>query len=102
MKIFIVEDIEEEDIDHVCKVSIRFISTNILIYFFQILGCSSIASLDHSKGGKFVKVINYLGKTISIIIQYLYQLMLEEADRFIHNTLCVIRCFCIKGNKKNH
>jgi len=98
MKIMVVKDVEREDIDHVCKT----------------LGCRPIASLDHftaenlvsadlvqevqTGSSKFVKVtgINYPGKTVSIIIRGSNKLMLEEADRSIHDALCVIRCLVKK------
>jgi len=98
MKIMVVKDVEREDIDHVCKT----------------LGCRPIASLDHftaenlvsadlvqevqTGSSKFVKVtgISYPGKTVSIIIRGSNKLMLEEADRSIHDALCVIRCLVKK------
>jgi len=98
MKIMVVKDIEREDIDHVCKT----------------LGCRPIASLDHftadnlvsadnvqevqTGSSKFIKVtgIAHQGKTVSIIIRGSNKLMLEEADRSIHDALCVIRCLVKK------
>jgi len=98
MKIMVVKDIEREDIDHVCKT----------------LGCRPIASLDHftaenlvtaelvqevqTGSSKFVKVtgITHPGRTVSIIIRGSNKLMLEEADRSLHDALCVIRCLVKK------
>lgn len=98
MKIMVVKDVDREDIDHVCKT----------------LGCRPIASLDHftaenlvsadlvqevqTGSSKFVKVtgIAHPGRTVSIIIRGSNKLMLEEADRSIHDALCVIRCLVKK------
>merc|ERR1712080_517854 len=86
MKIMVVKDIEREDIDHVCKT----------------LGCRPIASLDHFTAENLVsadlvqEVQTGSSKTVSIIIRGSNKLMLEEADRSIHDALCVIRCLVKK------
>ncbi|XP_014775001.1 T-complex protein 1 subunit delta [Octopus bimaculoides] len=98
MKIMVIKDIEREDIEFVCK----------------SLGCRPIASLDHfvseslgsaelveevdSGGGKIVKItgIANQGKTVSVLIRGSNKLVLEEADRSIHDALCVIRCLVKK------
>ncbi|XP_059094447.1 T-complex protein 1 subunit delta-like [Tigriopus californicus] len=98
MKIMVVKDIEREDIDYVCKT----------------LGCRPIASLDHftaenlvaadlveeqmSGPSKFVKVtgIAHQGRTVSVIMRGSNKLVLEEADRSLHDALCVIRCLVKK------
>merc|ERR1712165_417276 len=98
MKIMVVKDIEREDIEFVTKT----------------LGCRPIASLDHftaenlvscdmveeiqTGASKCVKAsgIQNAGKTVSIIIRGSNKLMLEEADRSLHDALCVIRCLVKK------
>jgi len=98
MKILVVKDIEREDVEFLCK----------------SLSCRPIASLDHftadnlvsaesveeiqtgsSKCLKFTGIANP-GKTVSIIIRGSNKLMLEEADRSLHDALCVIRCLVKK------
>merc|ERR1719367_2076274 len=98
MKIMVVKDIEREDIDHVCKT----------------IGCRPIASLDHfnaenlvsvdlieeqqvgvSKCIKFGGIANQ-GRTVSLILRGSNKLMLEEADRSLHDALCVIKCLVKK------
>lgn len=98
IKVLVVKDIEREDIDFVCKT----------------LGCRPIASLDHftaenlvnadlveevtSGTNKFVKVtgIQNQGPTVSIVVRGSNKLILEEADRSLHDALCVIRCLVRK------
>merc|ERR1712038_2254063 len=93
MKIMVVKDIEREDVDFLCKT----------------IGCRPIASLDHftaenlasadlveemqTGSSKCVKITGMAtpGKTCSIIIRGSNKLVLEEADRSIHDALCVIR-----------
>lgn len=100
MKIMVVRDIEREDIEFVCK----------------SLGCRPIASLDHfvpealgsaelveevsTGSSKYVKVTGVAnpGKTVSLLIRGSNKLVLEEADRSIHDALCVIRCLVKNRN----
>jgi len=98
MKIMVVKDIEREDIEHVCK----------------SLGCPPIASLDHftadkladsqlveevpAGSSKVVKITGIAkpGNTVSILMRGSNKLMLEEAERSLHDALCVIRCLVRK------
>ncbi|ESN92117.1 hypothetical protein HELRODRAFT_186162 [Helobdella robusta] len=97
-KIMVVKDVEREDIEFVCKT----------------IGCRPIASLDHFQpdmlgaaelveevqagDSKLVKVsgIQNAGKTVTILVRGSNKLVLEEAERSIHDALCVIRCLVKK------
>ncbi|CAF4652503.1 unnamed protein product [Rotaria sp. Silwood1] len=94
MKILIVKDVEREDVPFIAKT----------------LGCKPIASLDHFQqdmlgsadlveeitagSDKIVKITGVAppGHTVSILLRGSNKLVLEEADRSIHDALCVIRC----------
>ncbi|CAF1251544.1 unnamed protein product [Rotaria magnacalcarata] len=94
MKILIVKDVEREDVPFIAKT----------------LGCKPIASLDHFQQDmlgtaelveeitagcdKIVKItgVAHPGHTVSILLRGSNKLVLEEADRSIHDALCVIRC----------
>ncbi|CAJ0960091.1 unnamed protein product, partial [Mesorhabditis belari] len=99
MKIMVVKDIEREDIE----------------FYSKILGCRPVASVDHfvpealgsaelveeiSTGGegKVIKVtgVQNPGQAVSILIRGSNKLVLEEADRSLHDALCVIRCLVKK------
>lgn len=98
IKVMVIKDVEREDIDFVCKT----------------LNCRPIASLDHfvaenlvsadlveevsSGTNKFVKVtgIQNPGRTVSIIVRGSNKLILEEAERSLHDALCVVRCLVRK------
>ena len=79
-----------------------------------LCSCRPIASLDHftaenlvsaeaveeqqtgsSKVVRFTGIANQ-GRTVSIVIRGSNKLVLEEADRSIHDALCVIRCLVKK------
>ncbi|XP_071785366.1 T-complex protein 1 subunit delta-like [Asterias amurensis] len=94
MKIMVVKDIEREDIEFICK----------------SINCKPIASIDHFTAemlasaelveevatgtSKVVKVTGAAnpGRTLTVLIRGSNKLVLEEADRSIHDALCVIRC----------
>lgn len=94
IKVMVIKDIEREDIEYVCKT----------------LNCRPIASLDHflaenlvtadiaeevpSGTNKFVRItgIQNQGRTISVVVRGSNKLVLEEAERSIHDALCVVRC----------
>ncbi|CAG0901743.1 unnamed protein product [Darwinula stevensoni] len=94
MKIMVVKDVERDDIEFICKT----------------IGCRPIASLDHfvaealgsaelaeevtTGTNKFVKItgIPAEGKTVTVLLRGSNKLVLEEAERSLHDALCVIRC----------
>uniref|UniRef100_A0A1B6DNB6 T-complex protein 1 subunit delta n=1 Tax=Clastoptera arizonana TaxID=38151 RepID=A0A1B6DNB6_9HEMI len=94
IKVMVIKDVEREDIEFVCKT----------------LNCRPIASLDHftsenlssadlveevqTGSSKFVKItgIHNPGRTVTIVVRGSNKLVLEEADRSLHDALCVIRC----------
>eukprot|EP00040_Diaphanoeca_grandis_P021507 m.114670 g.114670 ORF g.114670 m.114670 type:complete len:528 (-) comp28363_c0_seq1:348-1931(-) len=99
MKILVVRDIEREDVDFLVK----------------SLGCRPIASIDDFTAEKLgvaerveemtigsSKVIKVTGphvekqRTCSILVRGSNNLILEEADRSIHDALCVVRCLVKK------
>merc|ERR1712107_315996 len=83
-------------------------------FLYKTIGCRPIASLDHftaenlasadlveemqTGSSKCVKITGMAtpGKTCSIIIRGSNKLVLEDADRSIHDALCVIRCLVKK------
>merc|ERR1712025_1083963 len=75
MKIMVVKDIEREDVEFLCKT----------------LGCRPIASLDHFTSENLVSA-----EMVEEIQTGSSKLMLEEADRSLHDALCVIRCLVKK------
>ncbi|XP_033336600.1 chaperonin containing TCP1 subunit 4 [Megalopta genalis] len=94
IKVMVIKDIEREDIPFICKT----------------LSCKPIASLDHfvpenlvnaelceevmTGSSKFVKItkIQNPGLTVTILVRGSNKLVLEEAERSLHDALCVVRC----------
>jgi T-complex protein 1 subunit delta len=92
--IAVVTNIEREDVEFICK----------------SLGCKPVAHIDQMKPsmlgsaarveeatisgkGRVVKItgIQGQGKTCSILVRGSNQVVLEEADRSLHDALCVVR-----------
>lgn len=98
MKIMVIKDNERDDIE----------------FYSKILGCRPVASVDHfapetlgtaelveeieTADGKVVKVTGLKsgGNAVSILIRGSSKLVLEEADRSLHDALCVVRCLAKK------
>lgn len=94
MKIMVIKDVEREDVEFICK----------------SIGCRPIASIDHflpenlasaelveeviAGTSKVVKVTGAAnpGKTVSILVRGTNKMVLAEAERSIHDALCVMRC----------
>jgi len=94
LKILTVRDVERDEVEFISKT----------------LGCRPIASLDHftaenlasadlveeinASGSKLVKIsgIAKPGRTVSILVRGSNKLVLNEAQRSLHDALCVVRC----------
>jgi len=97
-KIMVIRDIERNEIEFVSKT----------------LNCLPIAHVDHVKPeklgtadlveevevgkGRVVKVTGILnkGRTTTVLLRGSNKLVMEEADRSLHDALCVIRCLVNK------
>ncbi|KAF6146853.1 hypothetical protein GIB67_018506 [Kingdonia uniflora] len=98
-KILVVKDVERDDIKFITKT----------------LNCLSIANIKHFReekleradcveevslgdGGKIVKFLGFkdIGRTTMVLIHGSNQLVLDEAERSLHDALCVIRCLVNK------
>lgn len=92
-KIMVVKDIERTDVPFICKT----------------LGCTPVAHIDNltpdklgeaelaedhvlSDSGKIFKIEVRSKATASILVRGSSQLVLDEAERSIHDALCVVRC----------
>uniref|UniRef100_A0A7S0QWK5 T-complex protein 1 subunit delta n=1 Tax=Pyramimonas obovata TaxID=1411642 RepID=A0A7S0QWK5_9CHLO len=93
-KILVVRDIERDEIEFISKT----------------LNCLPIAHIDHMKpeklghaelveevsvgASRLVKVtgIPNMGRTATVVVRGSNKLVLEEADRSLHDALCVVRC----------
>lgn len=101
LKILVVKDIERDQVPFICKT----------------LGCRPVASADHFTpevlahvenvdelpvgiGNNCLKFtgISYQSKTVSVLIRSSNENLLAEAERSIHDALCVLRCLVKNRN----
>ncbi|EMS35631.1 T-complex protein 1 subunit delta [Triticum urartu] len=86
-KILVVKDVERDEIEFITKT----------------LNCLPIANIEHFRedklgyadagDGKIVKItgIRDMGRTATVLVRGSNQLVIDEADRSLHDALCVIR-----------
>ena len=95
-KIMVVRDIEREDVDYVS----RTLGITPIAQLEQLtperLGHAKLCEEETVGSGKVIKITGCSnnsphGKTASILVRGSNQLVLDEADRSIHDALCVIR-----------
>jgi T-complex protein 1 subunit delta len=91
-----------------------FPSRSATTYLEQSTGCKPIADIDsftedklgtadlveevHTAGARVVKVtgVKNAGQTVSVLVRGANSLILDEAERSLHDALCVIRCLVKK------
>lgn len=99
MKILVVRDIEREDVDFLVKsLGCRPIA-NIEDFLPDKLGTADSVEEQSIGSSKVIKVTGPHikdARTCSILVRGSNQLILEEADRSIHDALCVVRCLVKK------
>lgn len=100
--IMVIKDIERDDIDFVCKTINATPVPHIDQFTTEKLGTAGLVE-ESSAGGSEQKVIRVTGcpaqnKRISILVRGSNQLVLEEAERSLHDALCVVRAL-VKNRK---
>lgn len=92
--IMVVKDVEREDVEFICK-SIGTIPVAHIDQFTPEKLAEAKVCEEASMGGnkKMIKITGakVQSKTLCILIRSSNQLLLDEADRSIHDALCVVR-----------
>uniref|UniRef100_A0A8C5VA62 T-complex protein 1 subunit delta n=1 Tax=Microcebus murinus TaxID=30608 RepID=A0A8C5VA62_MICMU len=97
MKIMVIKDIEREDIEFIYNWNQT--SCHIDQFTADMLGSAELAEEVNLNGsGKLLKITGCAspGKTVTIVVRGSNKLVIEEAERSIHDALCVIRCLVKK------
>jgi len=98
--IMVIKDIERDDIDFICKTVQAIPVPHIDQFTKEKLGTAGL--VEESSGGsgtkKIIKVTQCpaQNKTVSILVRGSNQLVLEEAERSLHDALCVVRALVKK------
>ena len=98
-KIMVIKDIDRDDIDFISKTINAIPVAHVDQFKADKLGTANLVE-EVSAGGssKIVKVTGCpnQGKTVSILLRGSNQLVLDEADRSLHDALCVVRALVKK------
>lgn len=92
--IMVIKDIEREEVEFICKTLGCKPIADIESFNEDKLGYAESVDEVSVSGSKVVKItgVKNPGKTVSVLIRGANNLVLEEAERSLHDALCVIRC----------
>jgi len=98
LNILAIKDIERDEVEFICKSTGCKPIADIDSFTEDKLGSADLIEESDSGGSRFVKVLGTRskGKTVSIVCRGANSLILDEAERSLHDALCVIRCLVKK------
>lgn len=102
MKIMVVTDIERNEVDYITKTLGCIPVANIENLTSNKFGYADLVEEERTPSGKVIKISGvqlsqmkaqkpFMGKTVSFFLRGGNSLILEEAERALHDSLCVIR-----------
>lgn len=93
MGIRVITDIERNDIEHIAASLGCLPVANIEYLTPEKLGTAGLVQEETLGGHKIIKITEVVrpGKTVSILVRGSNKLVLEEAERSLHDALCVVR-----------
>ena len=92
-KIMVVRDVERNDIEFICKTLNCVPVAHIDSLKPEKLGTADVAEdVDLSDGSKIFKIGLKNSPTATILVRGTSNLICDEAERSIHDALCVLRC----------
>ncbi|KAG8530786.1 T-complex protein 1 subunit delta [Bacidia gigantensis] len=101
LNILAVKDIERDEVEFICKSTGCKPIADIESFSEDKLGTADLIEESQSSGARIVKITGIPVKivpqqTVSIIVRGANTLILDEAERSLHDALCVIRCLVKK------
>ena len=98
LKIMAVKDIERDQIEHIARTLKCVPVASIDNFEASKLGSAKLVEEESIGGSKVVKFkgIANGGPAVSVIVRGSNNLVLDEAERSLHDALCVIRCLVKK------
>ena len=102
LKIMAIKDIERDEIEFICKSTGCKPIANIDSFTEDKLGSADLIEEVQQSGARYVKVTGIKAgsptnpQTVSIVARGANSLILDEAERSLHDALCVIRCLVKK------
>lgn len=100
LKIMVVKDIERDEIEFICKSTGCKPIADIESFHEEKLGQADVVEESEMLGARIVKVtgvrLAQAARTVSVLLRGANGLVLEEAERSLHDALCVVRCLVKK------
>jgi T-complex protein 1 subunit delta len=93
LKILVIKDIEREDIEFISKTLGCQPIASIESFVPEKLGHAKLVEETQTSGGAVVRVTGVAnpGKTVTVLVRGSNKLVIDEAERSLHDALCVIR-----------
>lgn len=98
-KILVIKDVERDEIEFITKTLNCLPIANIEHFREEKLGFADcVEEVSLGDGGKIVQItgIKDMGRTTTVLVRGSNQLVLDEAERSLHDALCVVRCLVKK------
>ncbi|XP_052179975.1 T-complex protein 1 subunit delta [Diospyros lotus] len=97
-KIMVIKDVERDDIEFITKTLNCLPIANVEHFRAEKLGYADLVEEVSLGDGKIVKItgIKEMGRTTTVLVRGSNQLVLDEAERSLHDALCVVRCLVNK------
>ncbi|CAL0332562.1 unnamed protein product [Lupinus luteus] len=98
-KILVIKDVERDEIEFITKTLNCLPIANIEHFRAEKLGHADLVEeVSLGDGGKIVKItgIKDMGRTTTVLVRGSNQLVIDEAERSLHDALCVVRCLVSK------
>jgi len=95
-KIMVINEIERTEVEFICKTIGCKPIADIENFSKEKLGTAKLAEDVSLSSGRIVKITGLqpqAKKTVSLLVRGSNKLILGEAERSIHDALCVVRCF---------
>nr|CAD1842717.1 unnamed protein product [Ananas comosus var. bracteatus] len=97
-KILVVKDVERDDIEFITKTLNCLPIANIEHFREDKLGHADLVEEVPVGDGRIVKItgIKDMGRTATVLVRGSNLLVIDEAERSLHDALCVVRCLVKK------
>ncbi|KAF1812437.1 putative t-complex protein 1 delta subunit [Eremomyces bilateralis CBS 781.70] len=98
LNILAIKEIERDEVEFICKSTGCKPIADIDSFTEDKLGSADLIEEVSSSGARYVKVsgVKAAAQTVSIVVRGANSLVLDEAERSLHDAHCVIRCLVKK------
>lgn len=99
MKIMVIRDIERTEVEFICKSLNCQPIAQIDSFVPEKLGAAALCAEELVGTGKVVKVtgIENMGRVATVLLRGSNKMLLDEAERSFHDSLCATRCLVKKS-----